>query len=121
MTTYSRGDVVLVPFPFTEQPAKSKRRPALIVSADAYQRACNDVIIAQITSHVSAAPRPGDHPLENWREAGLMAPSLVRAKLTTLHRDLVLRRLGSLTKQDTKAFGKALAFALELRPEASNV
>ena len=34
---YSFGDVVLVPFPFTDQTA-SKKRPAVVVSADAYHQ-----------------------------------------------------------------------------------
>jgi hypothetical protein len=33
--TCSRGDVVLLPFPFSDQ-SGSKRRPALILSIDAY-------------------------------------------------------------------------------------
>ncbi len=114
MTPYSRRDVVLVPFPFSEQPERAKRRPALVISSDAYHQACDDMIIAQITSRMSATPRPGDHPIRRWREAGLVAPSLVRARLTTLHRGLIVRRLGVLAEQDVQAFSKALSSALGL-------
>ncbi len=50
-TSYSFGDVVLVPFPFTDQSA-SKKRPAVIVSADEYQRRRPDVIVMAVTSQI---------------------------------------------------------------------
>ena len=43
-TAYSFGDVVLVPFPFTDQTA-SKKRPAVVVSADTYHQRRPDVIV----------------------------------------------------------------------------
>jgi mRNA-degrading endonuclease toxin of MazEF toxin-antitoxin module len=36
-TGYEFGDVVLVPFPFTDQ-STTKQRPAVIISSAAYQR-----------------------------------------------------------------------------------
>ena len=50
-TTYSRGDIVLVPFPFTDL-SSAKQRPALVVSADAFNSIRDDVLVASITSHV---------------------------------------------------------------------
>ena len=49
MTSYERGAVVLVPFPFSER-LVAKKRPAVVVSSDAYHKVSSDVIIAQITS-----------------------------------------------------------------------
>ncbi|MBM3154434.1 MAG: type II toxin-antitoxin system PemK/MazF family toxin, partial [Chloroflexi bacterium] len=49
MTEYSRGDVVLVSFIFSDETGE-KRRPAVIVSADAYHKSRQEVIIAAITS-----------------------------------------------------------------------
>jgi len=42
-TTYSFGDVVLVPFPFTDQ-TTTKKRPAIVVSSNGYNSARPDVI-----------------------------------------------------------------------------
>ncbi len=58
-TIYSFGDVVLVPFPFTDQTA-AKKRPAVVVSSDAYNKARPDVIVMAITGHVSGYPRIGE-------------------------------------------------------------
>ena len=69
-TAYSFGDVVLVPFPFTDQ-TSSKRRPAVIVSSDAYHQRGPDVIVMAITSQViRAAGSAGEVLIDDWRGAG---------------------------------------------------
>jgi len=113
MTSYERGAVVLVPFPFSERPV-AKKRPAVVVSCNAYHRVSRDVVIAQITSKLAVAPRPGDHHILRWQEAGLVTPSLVRVKLATLHNGLILRRLGTMPASDMRAVDRGLAVALSL-------
>ena len=52
MTIASRfdfGDVVLVPFPFTDQ-SGTKRRPAVVVSLAGYNISRRDIVIMAITS-----------------------------------------------------------------------
>lgn len=66
-----RFDVVIVPFPYTDQLAE-KRRPALVVSADAFNRKHGLLWVAMITS--AANPRwGGDIPISNAGKAGLPA------------------------------------------------
>jgi mRNA interferase MazF len=43
------GDVILVPFPFTDQ-SSSKKRPAVVISTDRYNAQRPDFIIMAITS-----------------------------------------------------------------------
>jgi mRNA interferase MazF len=52
-TRYKRGDIVLVPFPFTDL-SSSKRRPALVISADAFNDRMEDVVVAAITSQLTS-------------------------------------------------------------------
>jgi mRNA interferase MazF len=52
MTTYSQGQVVLIPFPFTDL-TTTKQRPAVIISSNAYNRTHPDLILAAITSMMS--------------------------------------------------------------------
>ncbi|WP_348918254.1 type II toxin-antitoxin system PemK/MazF family toxin [Adonisia turfae] len=51
--SHNFGDVILVPFPFTNQ-AAIKRRPAVIVSSDPYNQHHIDVILMAITSQQGA-------------------------------------------------------------------
>lgn len=49
--THAFGDVVLVPFPFTDQTG-TKKRPAVIVSSSGYNTSRRDLMIMAITSQV---------------------------------------------------------------------
>jgi mRNA interferase MazF len=107
MIAYKRGDVVLVPHP-SGQGSSAKNRPALVISPEGYNLATGELIIAQITSRVSAPPRPGDYRIQAWQEAKLPRPALVRARLATLKASQVLRQLGALTEADLRAVQEAL-------------
>lgn len=47
---YQQFEIVWVSYPFSDQPEKSKKRPALIVSNDASNALDNDVLVCPITS-----------------------------------------------------------------------
>ncbi len=51
MTSFEFGDVVLVPFPFTDQ-STAKKRPAVVVSSAAYNAERRDLIVMAVTSQV---------------------------------------------------------------------
>lgn len=101
MATYSPGEVVIVPFPFTDREA-SKRRPALVCSSDDYNRESGHVVLAMITSSAHTA-WPGDVAVRDLGVAGLPVASKVRWKLFTLDASLVLRRAGAISLRDRKA------------------
>ena len=100
--TYERFDVVVVPFPFTDQ-AVHKRRPALVLSgAKNFNAKARHSVMAMITS--AANPSwPLDVTLRRLAAAGLSAPSVVRMKLFTLDHRFVIRRAGRLAAEDRDA------------------
>ena len=51
-TRYGRGDIVLVPFPFTDR-SSTKKRPALVVSPDSFNKHAQDVVLVAITSQLA--------------------------------------------------------------------
>lgn len=110
-TVFETGDVVLVPFPFTDQ-STTKRRPAVVVSSPAYHRERHDLIILAITSQVRAAVGIGEITIQRWREAGLLKPSITKPLLATVERSLLLRRLGRLEAEDRAAVLGSLSMIL---------
>jgi hypothetical protein len=42
MTRYKKGDVILVPFPFSDQ-TTTRKRPAVIISSDTYNNISQDL------------------------------------------------------------------------------
>ena len=98
-TSCDFGDVILVPFPFTDQ-SGAKKRPAVVVSSAAYHRERQDVILMPVTSVIRASSVYGDVVLRGWQTAGLIKPSVIKPVLATIERGLVLRRLGRLEPAD---------------------
>ncbi len=107
MTTYSYGDIVLVPFPFTDQSA-IKKRPAVIISSDEYNRNRPDIILMAVTSQMRSADFYGDLTVKQWQKAGLLMPSVIKPICTTIEKPLVLKTLGRLQKQDMADLDEAL-------------
>jgi len=112
MTAYSRGDVVLVGFVFSDESGK-KLRPAVIISSSGYNRARQEVVVAAITSNVRRR-RFGDHLVADWKGAGLLFPSVVTGILRTIKRTMIDRKLGSMLKPDLEAIERELRRSLGL-------
>ena len=107
MTGCEFGDIVLVPFPFTHQ-RTTKRRPAVVVSSDAYHRERPDLIILAVTSQARPETAFGEASVTKWKQAGLLRPSVLKPVLATIERGLVLRKLGRLADEDRDALRRVL-------------
>ena len=107
MTDFEFGDVVLVPFPFTDQ-TTAKKRPAVVVSSAAYQAERPDLIILAITSRSRGTTTVGEAPVTKWQEAGLLKPSVFKPLLTTIEKGLVLRKLGRVADLDREKLREVL-------------
>lgn len=109
MTLIEPGDVVLVPFPYTDQSAV-KQRPAVVLSSKVYNATHPDLILAPITGRLD-----GDQVvLSEWQHAGLAKPSAVKPLLTSFEATLIRRQLGQLVQSDLIAVRQMFADILEL-------
>ena len=110
MTAFRRADVVLVGFVFSDESGR-KLRPAVIISAAAYNRARQEVVVAAITSNIGRR-LVGDHRIADWKGAGLLFPSLVTGIYRTVSRTMILRKLGVMAQPDQQAVDRAIRRAL---------
>jgi mRNA interferase MazF len=103
MTSYNRGAVLLLPFPFSDQ-SGSKLRPAVVISPP---YPSEDLLVMAVTS-VGEGLRPGEFPIRSWRQAGLLHPSFGKRVLASVSGDLALKSLGHLQPDDLARLDEAL-------------
>lgn len=96
--TYDAGDVVVVPFPFSDM-AVTKARPALVISPSGHNERDGETLLAMITT-AAAGPRSSDTALVDLGETGLKSDCVVRLKLFSLDNRLISRRIGQLSIAD---------------------
>jgi mRNA interferase MazF len=107
MTDYDFGDVVLVPFPFTDQ-ATMKKRPAVVASSSVYNRKRPDIVRVAVTSQLRPSALFGEVVITQWKDAGLLKPSIIKPIFATIEKDLLFRKLGRLGKEDRKVLRETL-------------
>jgi mRNA interferase MazF len=105
---FSFGDVVLVPFPFTDQ-SGTKKRPAAVVSSNSYNASRRDIVIMAITSQARTPPAFGEALVSDWQAAGLVKTSVLKPVFTTIEQNLVIRTMGRLNAADDKALREVIA------------
>lgn len=83
MAIFKQGDIVKVPFPYTDRSTRQSR-PALAVSAGELEDAYGLLWVVMITSAENRG-REGDVLIGDLAEAGLPVPSVIRtAKIATI-------------------------------------
>jgi mRNA interferase MazF len=100
-------EVVLVPFPFTDQ-TTHKQRPAVVVTSEAYHRERPDLLLLAVTSQMRAQGQTLDRPIAEWQEAGLLKPSLLKPLVATVQRSVIIKRLGRLAPSDRIALRQVI-------------
>lgn len=103
-TNYNPGDVILIPFPYTDL-STFKQRPCLIISSAAFNSSHPDIIAVAITSQVPEKPSVSEYRLSPKEQlaCGLPKPSIIKlGKIVTLDQRLIRKTLGNLQHASTK-------------------
>ncbi len=103
MSNYSKNDVILVRYPFSDF-TTSKVRPAVVISAP---HPSADVIIVPLTSKITGL-LAGEFVLSKWKESGLNVISAVKRGIYTINENLVIKLIGSLDHSDSISLENSL-------------
>jgi mRNA interferase MazF len=105
--TYKRWDIVSINFPFIEG-MDSKRRPAVIISADRLYADHGIYWVAMITT-AKLGRRKGDIAVTDPGRAGLPEDCVIRVpRITAVGDAQIARRLGDIMSKDRNAVGALL-------------
>jgi mRNA-degrading endonuclease toxin of MazEF toxin-antitoxin module len=114
----NRGDVVLARFPHPSG-GRGKKRPVVVVQADAYTRALRTLVVAEVTKNLGMANDPAclfiDTSTPEGRATGVLQDSVVSCLLmATIKADLVDQVIGALSDALKQKLNSCLKAALEL-------
>jgi mRNA interferase MazF len=103
MPSYSKHDIVLVRYPFSDL-SNSKVRPAVVVNA---AHSSQDILITPLTSKVRSLLE-GEFVLSEWSLAGLNVSTAIKRGLYTVHESLVIKVIGKLADVDAEQLEQSL-------------
>ena len=103
MLSYSKHDIILVRYPFSDL-SNSKVRPAVVISAP---HPSQDILITPLTSKVGSLIE-GEFALSEWSAAGLNVPTAVKRGVYTVHGSLVIKVIGKLAEVDAERLEQSL-------------
>ncbi|NMG10847.1 type II toxin-antitoxin system PemK/MazF family toxin [Brasilonema sp. UFV-L1] len=103
MPSYSKNDIILVRYPFSDL-SSSKVRPAVVVNAPHISQ---DIIITPLTSKTGSLLE-GEFVLSDCAAAGLNVATAVKRGLYTVHESLVLTTIGKLANSDVEQLEQSL-------------
>lgn len=109
--TYNFGDILLVPFPFTDQ-TTTKKRPTVVISSKKYNAQKPDIIIMAITSQINSSLKFGEMLISDFENTGLLKPSVIKPVVTTIEKSLVIRKLGQLKSDDCNKLRELIKLVL---------
>ena len=104
--SFSRGEVVLLPIPFTDLTSR-KVRPAVVIGHSSH---AGDLFVVPISSVLQNV----DVVLQDWRAAGLNVPCGIKSQIATIEDRLVVKSVGRLSAPDSVASRSGLRTWLQL-------
>lgn len=101
--SYSKNDVILVSYPFSDL-SSTKVRPAIIINAPSISK---DYFIVPLSSRTENL-LTGEFILQDWQKAGLNVKSIVKRGIFTIQDTLIIKKIGTLKIEDSNKLEESL-------------
>lgn len=95
---YKQGDILLIPIAFSDL-TSNKKRPVLVLSNNNYNSKTEDIVVAAITSNLTAKDYIVMLTSNDLDEGTLKVDSCIRVdKIYTLSQSIVISKFGAVKK-----------------------
>lgn len=96
---FSQGDILIVPFPFSDL-TSIRQRPVLVLSNSEYMQDCIDLITCGITSNLKDSKHSILIDNSNLLEGAIPLKSRIKVdKLFTLEKSIIKKKIGRINKK----------------------
>lgn len=113
-TTYEKGDILIVPFPFSDL-SGIEQRPVLVISSNEYNAECDDVVTCGITSNLKDFKYSVVIENNNLENGKIPAKSRVKAdKMFTIEKSIIRKKIAKIDTEMLKNVESKLREVLEL-------
>ncbi len=94
-----QGDVLLVPFPFSDQSGR-KVRPIIVLSNNEFNEHSQDIIAVGITSNISKDRYALDLENKDLKDGKLMTKCVIKVEnILRLDKSLIIKKIGEIKEE----------------------
>ena len=109
-----QGDMLLVPFPFSDQSGR-KVRPVIVLSNDEFNEHSQDIIAIGITSNISKDKYTLDLDNKDLKEGKLMTKCVIKVEnILRLDKSLIIKKIGKIKEEKLDKVIKILNEIIEV-------
>ena len=97
-----QGDLLLVPFPFSDQSGR-KVRPVIVISNNEFNRYSDDIIVIGVTSNISKDKYTLNLANNDLDEGKLSTTCCIKIEnVLKLDKELIINKIGKINKETLK-------------------
>lgn len=97
-----QGDLLLVPFPFSDQSGR-KVRPVIVITNNEFNKYSDDVIVIGVTSNISKDKYAISLTNNNLDEGKLFTNCCIKIEnVLKLDKELIIKKIGKINKETLK-------------------